>query len=401
MPKNSSFSRRHAFWLGLSTALGMGTAVGDKDIYKRYKTQSLVKALNDPRRSFSVTGNTSLKTRAAAKGLLYGAAETRENLEKDSDLAAQFSKDYDLLVPAWEMKWTAGTSHLRPTPYTFDFKDADWMLAFAQNHNLLLRGHALIWHLALPSWFGNTVNRRNAESFLVNHIQTVVNHFSGKLHSWDVVNEAIAPEDGQTNGLRKTPWLSLLGENYIDLAFRIAAEADPNALLVYNDYGLVYDTPSDKAKRVAVLKMLERLKAQGTPIAAFGIQSHLEGHETRFNPKKLRAFLSDIASLGLKILVTELDVNEQELPADRTLRDRIVASAYEDYLNVVLDEPAVIAVITWGLSDRYTWLSEFAPRSDKLPLRPLPLDANFKRKLAWNAIARAFDHAPVRSKFGT
>lgn len=397
MSKSPLFSRRRALWLSLVAASVMGTAVGAKAIFKQYKIQSQVKALNDPKRRFTVTGNTSLKKRAAAKGLLFGVAETRVNLEKDSTLLAQITQECNLLVPAWEMKWNAGTSHLRPSPYTFDYKDADWMLALAQNHNLLLRGHALIWHLSLPAWFENTVNTSNAESFLVNHIQTVVKHFAGKLHSWDVVNEAIATEDGQTNGLRKTPWLKFLGENYIDLAFRIAAEADPNALLVYNDYGLLYDTPYDEAKRLAALKLIERLKAKGTPIAAFGIQSHLEGHETRFNPKRFRRFLSDIASLGLKILITELDVNEQKLPADKTLRDRIVAAAYEDYLNVVLDEPAVIAVITWGLSDRYTWLSENAPRSDKLPLRPLPLDADFKRKLAWNAIARALDNAPVRT----
>jgi endo-1,4-beta-xylanase len=401
MSKSPLFSRQHALWLGLSTALGIGTAAGARAIYKRYKSQSQIQALRDPRRRFVVAGKTSLKMRAAAKGLLFGAAETRMNLEMDSDLVAQYSRECSLLVPAWEMKWTAGTSRLRPTPYNFDFKDADWMLAFAQNHNLLVRGHALIWHLALPTWFRDTVDRQNAESFLVNHIQTVAHRFSGKLHSWDVVNEAVAPEDGKANGLRKTPWLEFLGENYIDLAFRIAAEADPSALLVYNDFGLVYETPNDKAKRIAVLKLMERLKTRGTPIAAFGMQSHLEGHETRFNPKKLRRFLSDIASLGLKILVTELDVNEQKLSANRTLRDRIVAAAYEDYLSVVLDEPAVIAVITWGLSDRYTWLSEFAPRSDKLPLRPLPLDVNYKRKLAWNAMARAFDHAPVRSTSGT
>ena len=95
-------------------------------------------------------------------------------------------------------------------------------------------------------------------------------------------------------------------------------------------------------------------------------------------------------------MVTELDVKDASLSADIAMRDRIVAAAYEDYLNVVLDEPAVIAVLTWGLSDRYTWLSEFAPRQDGLPVRPLPLDKNMNRKLAWNAIARAFDQAPIR-----
>ncbi len=95
-------------------------------------------------------------------------------------------------------------------------------------------------------------------------------------------------------------------------------------------------------------------------------------------------------------MITELDVVDQKLPLDAGVRDRIVASIYEDYLSAVLDEPAVIAVLTWGLSDRYTYVSEFHPRPDGAPVRPLPLDSSLKRKLAWNAIARAFDNAPKR-----
>jgi endo-1,4-beta-xylanase len=98
----------------------------------------------------------------------------------------------------------------------------------------------------------------------------------------------------------------------------------------------------------------------------------------------------------LKILITEMDVIDKKLPLDVVVRDRIVARAYEDYLSVVLDERAVIAVLTWGLSDRYTWLSEFHPRSDGARVRPLLLDTDLKSKLAWNAIARAFDSAPSR-----
>jgi endo-1,4-beta-xylanase len=166
--------------------------------------------------------------------------------------------------------------------------------------------------------------------------------------------------------------------------------------MVYNETGLEYDTPRDEARRTAVLKLLEGLKSRGTPLHAFGIQSHLLGSETNFNPKKLRKFLADVASLDLKILVTELDVTDKDLPKDPKIRDRIVASAYEDYLSVVLDEKAVIAVLTWGLSDRDTWLSQYAPRRDGAPVRPLPFDSNLQPKLAWNAMARAFDKAPKR-----
>jgi endo-1,4-beta-xylanase len=128
-----------------------------------------------------------------------------------------------------------------------------------------------------------------------------------------------------------------------------------------------------------------------------GIQSHLDASINHlFNRNKFRKFLHDVASLGLKIFITELDVADQKLPADVYTRDRLVAEAYESFLSAVLDEPAVTTVITWGLSDRYTWLSNFAPRNDGLPVRSLPLDDQLNRKLAWNAMAKAFDNAPRR-----
>jgi endo-1,4-beta-xylanase len=358
-----------------------------------------IQALNDPTKNFVVAGEPSLKNRAAAKGLIYGAAIRSDHLFSNAKFANRFAQECGMLVPEWELKWSAGDKVLRPSPYSFDFKAVDLMANFAQTHGLLFRGHTLVWHQSLPYWFKDTLDRKNAEHFLVKHIKTVVGYYAGEMHSWDVVNEAIDPTDGRSDGLRKTPWLEFLGPDYIDLAFRVAAEADPGALLAYNDYGLDYDTRKAEARRTAVLKLLERLKFMGTPIHALGIQGHLTGHETHFNSKKLRAFLRNVSSLGLKILITEMDVVDKRLPLDVTVRDRIVARGYEDYLSVALDEPAVIAVLTWGLSDRYTWISEYHSRSDKAPVRPLPLDADLKPKLAWNAIARAFDSAPKRERF--
>jgi endo-1,4-beta-xylanase len=190
----------------------------------------------------------------------------------------------------------------------------------------------------------------------------------------------------------------MLGPNYIDLAFHTAASADPNAMLVYNDFGVDYDTGRDEAKRNAILKLLERLKKQGTPVDALGIQAHLQADSHRdFNASKFSAFLRNVADLGLKILITELDVVDQKLFAAKETRDRIIAGIYEDYLTVALQEPAVISVITWGLSDRYTYISESHPRTDGDFPRPLPLDQDLNPKLAWNAIARTFDYAAKRN----
>jgi endo-1,4-beta-xylanase len=387
---NNNWLRRDILKLGL----GLGTGVGVASAISVYEDK-YIQALDNPRRSFAVAGKGSLKERAAAKGVIYGSAIKYPDLS-NKKLAVMIAHECKMLVPEWEFKWTAGSATLRPGFDQFDFTAADRMASFAKTHNLLLRGHTLVWHESLPRWFEKTVTSKNAEQLLTNHIQTVVGHYAGKIHSWDVVNEAVEPRERRSDNLRISPWLKLLGPNYIDLAFRLTAAADPQALLVYNDYGLDYDTPEDEAKRNAVLKLLRQLKSQRTPIHALGIQAHLSPGNHRFNPKKLKKFLRDVANLGLKIMITEMDVADKYLPFDVKMRDRIIAATYEDYLSVVLSEPAVISVVTWGLSDRYTWLNESNPRRDRAAIRPLPFDRNFQPKLAWNAIARAFDRAPKR-----
>lgn len=379
----SSFSRRCFLSVGLSGLAGASAvALGNK--YFMHHSIAL-----DNSRDFKVTDFTPLKKRAAAKGLIYGAASMRDYLLSDKNLEASFIRECNILVPENDLKWDA----LRPAPNKFDFSQADWLAQFATRNDMLFRGHTLVWYQQQSQWFKEVVNRQNAEKFLVEHITTVTKRYAGRMHSWDVVNEAIEPEHGLKGGWRRSPWLEFLGSDYIELAYRAAASADNKAMLVYNENDLEYDTHSHEAKRTLVLKLLERLKSRGTPIHALGIQSHLKG-ETRLNGKKLKSFLTDVASLGLKILVTELDVLDEQLPNDPQQRDRIVAACYEDYLSVVLSEPAVIAVLTWGLSDRRTWLSMFN-RPDR-QVRPLPLDSNLRRKLVWNAMARAFDLAPKR-----
>ena len=387
--KNQVLTRRRTLLLTMGALAGMGT-VSVAGRLRHLNNQ--VQTLDDPSREFTVTGDTPLRNRAAAKGLIYGAAGSQRELSSNADFAARFAQECAIVVPEAHLKWKT----LRPTPDRFNFAPSDWVLEFARTHSMLFRGHPLVWHNALPEWFAVKVNKQNAERIMLEHIRTVAGHYAGKVHSWDVVNEAIRPTDGQADGLRNTPWLEFLGPDYIDIAFRAAAEADPKALLVYNDFGLEYDRRDDEDKRVAVLRLLERLKSRGAPVQALGMQAHLWGDETRFNPEKLRTFLRDVASMGLKIMITELDVTDTKLPRDADKRDRMVAGVYEDYLSVVLDEPAVIAVLTWGLTDRYTWISKEGPREDKAPSRPLPFDTELKRKFAWNAIARAFDKAPRR-----
>ena len=356
--------------------------------YLIYPLANDQKFKNSERRTFKVVGKNSLKKRARSKGIIYGALPHIDSpvFDVNPQLKSTFVREFDLVVAGFYWSVT------RPSVSTFNFTETDYFAKFAANHKLLLRGHPLIWSSALPDWFKETVNRQNAKQILTNHIETVVKRYAGKMYSWDVVNEAVHLPDRRADGLRNSPWLEFLGPDYIELAFRTAARADPKALLVYNECELEYD----QAHQMAVLKRLELLKAKGTPIYALGIQSHLSGERTDFNPRKFRKFIRNVSQLGLKVMITELDVIDKNLPTDINRRDRIVAAAYEDYLNAVLAEKSVVAAIEWGFTDRHTWVKDFAPRSDGSDVRPLPFDRDLKPKLAWNAIARALDRAPKR-----
>ncbi|MBV9734295.1 MAG: endo-1,4-beta-xylanase, partial [Acidisphaera sp.] len=166
---------------------------------------------------------------------------------------------------------------------------------------------------------------------------------------------------------------------------------DPHALRVLNDYGMEYALPWQERRRGAMLDLLADLKARKVPVQALGMQAHLDGSETHLDQKVLAKFCADVASLGLKIVITEMDVRDNGLPADIPLRDAAIAAHGRAFLDAVLPNPAVIGVITWGLSDRRSWLDQSMPRIDKLPQRPLPLDADLQRKPLWASIAGALD----------
>jgi len=167
-----------------------------------------------------------LRDRAAARGLLYGG-ENQARYLSDSAFSEAFARECGILLPGLELKWNA----LRPTPQSFDFSRADALADFAARNGMRFRGHALVWHNALPSWVAGVINQGNAEQFMVEHINTVCGHYAGRMHSWNVVNEAIFPSDGLPGDLRFSPWYFWLGPEYIPLAYHTAAAADPAALL--------------------------------------------------------------------------------------------------------------------------------------------------------------------------
>jgi endo-1,4-beta-xylanase len=333
-----------------------------------------------------MNGARSLRDHAESRGLLVGCAVVPDRLTNEADYASLVTAQANLVVAENAMKWQA----LRPAPDRYDFAGADELVVFAAMHGQKIRGHNLCWHQALPDWFEGTVTTENARQVLVQHIDKVAGRYAGRLHSWDVVNEAVEPRDGRPDGLRNSPWLRLVGPDYVELAFRTAREADPSALLTYNDYAIELDTEDHTEKRAQVLLLVRRLRARGIPIDAVGVQSHLDATGPRPG-RGLQRFVRELNGLGLQVFLTELDINDQQLPTAVAARDAAVASVYRDYLGLMLAEPNVRAVLTWGITDKYTWLTREKARPDGKPQRSLPFDADLHPKPAFFAMRDAFD----------
>jgi endo-1,4-beta-xylanase len=334
----------------------------------------------------------SLKEIADRRGILYGAAATKTHLSSDQEFANAFLQQCGILVPEVELKWDA----LRPAPDAFNFQPVDWLQKFAARNQMKFRGHPLVWYQSLPKWFESYASPQNAKDLMLNHISTVVGHYAGKVHSWDVVNEALDPNEKRPDGLRSKPWVNLVGPDYIDDAFRAAAAADPKAMLVWNENHLETREDWAQAKREAMLKNLKLRLQRSVPIHAIGLQSHLPGTSPTFNYPEFVSFLRAVSDLGLKVIVSELDVIDSDLPADAASRDQAVANVYFDYLSTVLHSSMVPAVLTWGISDRYTWITGYKPRNDNAKARPLPFDEDLKPSPAWSAMAKAFERKGAR-----
>jgi endo-1,4-beta-xylanase len=336
-----------------------------------------------------------LRDAAAAAGILYGS-------DSDSDIARE-PPEYGRLFQQQCRLYACSISWKRMMPQPGLAQPAwqDPNIAFARRHQLRLTGGHLLWHENDPDWLKTLSGRDQVESAVRDHIAFAGSRYGSYCYSWNVVNEAINPQEGRPDGLRHTFYLQQMGPGFFDYAFRAAETVAPGVLRVYNDYGYEMDTPEHEAKRTALLHLLDQWIAQGTPINAVGIQSHLRLDGTPFHENKFRGFLGEIAARGLKILLTELDVFDLKTLPDIASRDSAVADLYARYLNAALDEPAVKAVITWGLSDRYSWandpyFSNLFSRTDHLAARPLPFDGDFQPKPAFYAMESAFRQAPAR-----
>jgi endo-1,4-beta-xylanase len=344
-----------------------------------------------PAETHALRGSNSLMEHGRRHDVIVGAAVTVRALINDPALQQLVAEQYAVLVPESELKWRA----LRPTPATFDFSVSDELFTFARKHSMQVRGHTLVWHNSVPAWLTDGAAQFNVRQLLIEHIHTVVGRYRGGVHSWDVVNEAILPGDGQQYGLRRSFWYDAIGPDYIELAYRTAREADAHVKLTYNDYGVEYDSDEDAERRKCILALLARLRQNNVPLDAVGIQAHIHAGSPHSIGSGLADYIQAIRAMGLEVYLTEMDVNEDDLHFDDVAhRDQVVADTYRQFLQVALASPAVKMMLTWGVSDRRTWLNDGPTHHRKQPNRPqrsLPFDPQYRPAPAYFAIRDSFD----------
>lgn len=291
-----------------------------------------------------------------------------------------------------DMKWQL--IHPREGADGYDFEGGDALVEFGEKNGMYVVGHTLVWHSQTPNWVfagtnappevegeaggrgrfrGYTGPRASREELLErmrDHIHTVVGRYKGKVKSWDVVNEALA-DGGPENYLRETLWMQIIGPDYIAKAFEYAHEADPDAILRYNDYGL-----ENPVKRQKLLKLIKSLQDEGVPIHAIGSQAHVNVATTY---ETMEQTLADMKTLGLPIHITELDVNTAAAGQRATganiednasatgggqvdEAEKRLAEAYAGFFRAFLEHRDSVEMVTfWGVNDAVSWRRSGSP----------------------------------------
>jgi endo-1,4-beta-xylanase len=285
---------------------------------------------------------------------------------------------------------------IHPQEQEYFWADADSIVAFAQRNKMKMRGHTLCWHNQTPRWMftdakGDTVSKAVLLQRLKDHITTVVLRYKGKIYAWDVVNEVISDKTDEV--YRKSAWYKICGEDFIALAFQYAHQADPDALLFYNDYNEI-----DPAKREKIFKMVTDLKKKGVPIHGVGLQAHWAINEP--SREQLDKTLARFAESGLKLQITELDISVYA--KEHNAREKRVADAeqaftpekeqqqlevYKMCFDLFRKYKQVITGVTfWNISDRRSWLDNFPVRDRKD--YPLLFDKDLKPKKAYQEVVK-------------
>ncbi|KAB8165734.1 1,4-beta-xylanase [Streptomyces sp. 3MP-14] len=268
----------------------------------------------------------------------------------DCEYRKILGKQFSSLSPENQMKW----EFIHPEPDRYAFEAADAIVDFAEENDQVVRGHTLLWHSQNPAWLEEgDFTDEELRAILRDHITTVVGRYAGRIQQWDVANE-ILNDDG-TLRTSDNIWIRELGPGIVADAFRWAHEADPEAELYFNDYGV----ESVNAKSDAYLALVEELLADGVPVHGFSVQGHLS---TRYGfPDDLERNLNRFAALGLGTAVTELDVRmdlpENGEPTRQQLRQQ--ADYYGRALSACLAVEGCDSFTIWGFTDKYSWVPVF------------------------------------------
>lgn len=276
---------------------------------------------------------------------------------------------------------------IHPEENRYNWEPADRIVAQAQANGMKVRGHTLCWHSQTGAWMtrdaqGNQISKEVAFARLKEHLTTVVSHYKGKVYAWDVLNEIISDDSSKTKIYRETaPWYKICGDEFIPKLFQWAHEADPDAILVYNDYNT-----ENPVKREKIYNMLKKLLSQGVPIHAVGLQAHWRLDNP--NEQQIRESIDKFASLGLKVQFTELDVTTIGNRSDTTKaytpeKEKKQTEFYKMAFKVFREKKDVITSVTfWNVSDRGSWLDRNGRKA-----YPLLFDTNLKPKKAfWEVV---------------
>ncbi|MEU4099434.1 non-reducing end alpha-L-arabinofuranosidase family hydrolase [Streptomyces tanashiensis] len=303
----------------------------------------------------SSAGAAGLGTHAAPSGRYFGTAVASGRLG-DPAYTAISDREFNMITPENEMKWDA----VEPSRGRFAFAPADRIVDRALARGQRLRGHTTVWHSQLPSWVSSIRDAKTLRSVMNHHITTQLTHYKGKIYAWDVVNEAFA--DGGSGRLRDSVFQKVLGDGFIEEAFRTARAADPSAKLCYNDYNI--ENWSD-AKTQGVYRMVKDFKSRGVPIDCVGLQSHFGAGGP---PASFKTTLANFAALGVDVQITELDI-AQASPIH-----------YADAVKACLSVARCTGITVWGVRDSDSWRSGESP---------LLFDSNGKPKPAYAAVMNA------------
>jgi len=337
-----------------------------------------------------------LKELAAKKGVIFGTAMAQSELD-DADLSGLIARQAGLLVSQSDHKLIRIAEH---GPDEHNYERAERMMRFAESQKIAVRGHALIMsgETGVSPWMERVLPDQGAAP-LEDYIRRTCKHFAGRLESWDVVNEAIERGPDLPTGYRESVFYRCLGPEFIRRAFEVSEEADPHSLKFYSDSFTFRNRSLEwhRVRRETMVALLEDLKAAGTPLDGLALHGHLS--TDGFNIEEEAALIRDVGSIGLQVYISELDVNDTNFVGSVDERDAAVATVYKDYLDMALSFPHVTGVLTWGLSDRGSWIRRKWERSDASPQRPLPFADDLTAKPAFWAMVDAFENTSARPQW--